>query len=253
VQLTSAEDDSPRPGSATVLAVEDLLKAVGALVAVVASLAAVALAVDQFTVRSRLRKSEEWAAEALVREVHGNRAPVLANIRLDATAGIVASLLVPAGAFVPYAAAAAVSVSVVALALAEPGNVSTAAPLLVVLVLSTTVLSVVAWWRLVRLYFERRRVASEFRRGLVVERPQRVGLTIREVRTAAFGLGVAIGLSTCVAAAGVGLAFTSRSAGGWPLLVMFFGALVAAHFVDGVGRRARRRYPLRETSADSIE
>ena len=74
---------------------DELLKSIGAAVAVVASLAAVAVAVEQFTRRARLRKIEEWAVTMLAHDEPEERAAALTSIRLDATSRIVAGILMP--------------------------------------------------------------------------------------------------------------------------------------------------------------
>ncbi|MFD1249595.1 hypothetical protein ACFQ3F_17480 [Nocardioides ginsengisoli] len=225
---------------------EDLLKVVGATVAAVASLAAVALAVDQFTLRARLRKTEEWAVKALAAEIDGNRVPVLTDIRHDSTARIVAGLLVPVWFFAEGVVWAVAAPSAVAVTVQASGT-------------STGTAAAITWVAFfalaftfrptVRHFLERCRVASEYRRGLPVAEPKRGllaamegGYRVEFVFAAGFSAGA------CALGLGVGLAVSGHDVDGWPLALMLLGGFSAYGVLDLLRVYARSRHPMRDPS-----
>jgi hypothetical protein len=226
--------------------VDDFLKVVGAAVAVLASLAAVALAIDQFTLRSRLRKTEEWAAKALDAEVHDNRRQVLAGIREEATARIVAGLLVPVWYFVEPVGMSVLGPFVVATVFRLDDPTAEAVAIAFVGFAGSSV----AGRRLVHVHAERRRVASRFRRGLEVVSPRASGRDwmVGEHYSAELLLGSALALCTCILGAGVGFALSAHQFGGWPLVLVVAGLVGAPAVWSLVDARADRKHPARDAS-----
>ena len=149
--------------------VDELLKLVGTAVAVVASLGAVAVVLDQFTLRARLRRTEAWAVAMLGHDTAGPRRDALADVRLDSTARVVAGIMMPLRFFWEAAIWTAAAPFLVLGACRDAGESfgGVAAVMLV---------SFTGLWlssrRAIRLYLERCRIASEYRRGVAVSGPR---------------------------------------------------------------------------------
>lgn len=223
---------------------EDLLKIAGAAVAVVASLAAVALAVEQLTLRSRLRKTETWATAQLETEESAERIAVLKRLQLEATARIVAGLDVPVRLFAD-GALTAVGVTVAIAAMMQDDEVGTRS--LVSLVGVALLGLVLSARRAVRVYLERCRIASAYARSLAVT-PARLGLLdLMEGGTRIeFAYAAAVAAFLGSFSVGLGLALSGRSVDGLPLLLLLTGAMGAVQTLDVLRTHARRLSPLRD-------
>jgi hypothetical protein len=100
--------------------------------------------------------------------------------------------------------------------------------------------------RAIRLYLERCRVASEYRRGLAVVEPRRGLLEMTEGGLRAeFALAAVFSLGACALGFGVGLALSGNRVDNWPLGVMLAGGCMAYAALDLVRMRARKRHPMR--------
>lgn len=220
-----------------------MLAGIGAAVAIVASLGAVAVVIEQFTLRVRLRKTEEWAVCVLAYDPAGERATALTNIRLDATSRIVAGVLVPVRFFAEgVLLAVAVPASIVGVLqddeISTGGAISLVFFALTALTLSTR--------RAIRHYLERCRIASEYRRGLTVTEGRRGMLEMMEggLRVEyAFALGFSGGV--CALASGVGLTLSGELVNGWPLFLIAAGGGVAYGVLDLLRTYAGKKHPMR--------
>lgn len=223
---------------------DDLLKGIGAMVAVVASLGAVALAVEQFTLRARLRKIEAWAVTMLDQDTSDARAAALTDIRLDATSRIVAGILTPVRFFAGGLAWSLVASAFIAFVIrSEEVTVVNASPAVLVAFLTVAF----STRRAIRAYLERCRIASEYRRGRVVEKPQwpilaRMGrgLLIEFVFACAFSAGL------CGVAVGSGLTMRRGDADGLPITLLYLGGAVVYGAIDILRIHARREHPMQD-------
>lgn len=142
-----------------VAAVNNVLQLVGAIVAVAASGIGIIIAVDQLTLRSRLRKTESWAKESALTESNEHRKAALELLRLQSVAGVVGSHAVP----LRYFALALVFPSMaIALLIAAYRRGEPTWPDLMVLVLTSVATGGIEGRRGIRLYLERRTVTNAY-------------------------------------------------------------------------------------------
>lgn len=218
----------------------DLLKSLGAVVAVVASLAAVALAVDQFTLRARLRRTEQWALAMLDHDHTGERAAALTNLRLDATSRVVAGLLVPAWFFADFVGSLALGTVTLATAVDAHRFGGSSWVVLALALLLLTLMS----RRAVRLYLERSRIAWEYRNDRAIVQPRRKIGDKTDVRLwREFAFAVVFSAGACAVATGVGLALSRRRVDDGPVALIVAGTLVAWFILDALRGYALRLHP----------
>jgi hypothetical protein len=171
------------------------------------------------------------------------RAAALTSIRLDATSRIVAGILMPVRFFAEAVVWAVAAPAVIVLGLRD-GTASTVYVAGVVAVAFVTL--TLSTRRGIRLYLERSRIASEYRRGLAVTEARRVVLHQMEGgQRIEFVFALAFSGGACALALGVGLALSGEHVDGWPLALMVGGGYAAWGALDLLGNHARRQHPMR--------
>jgi hypothetical protein len=224
----------------TVRPVEDVLKVVGAVVAVVASLAAVAVTVEQLTLRSRLRKTEAWSTAQLATEKDAERVAVLDQLRLDATARLVAGHLLPVRHYAEGALFSAAAPAAIVSVLRDEEVTAGGAWALSAIVFAGLLLGA---RRAARVYCERCRIASEYGRAQRVTSP-RLGLTDGSLTKIEFLFAAVYSSGLCALATGLGLALLGERVDGWPLVLMLIGGSLAVRSIEAMRVYVATVYPL---------
>jgi hypothetical protein len=216
----------------------------GAVVALVAASVGVIAAIEQLTLRARLRRTAELAQALSGHEDDPERRTVLRSIHDVAVARLVSGWLLPSWQFSEFAVWVVIGPVALAWSLARFGLTSTTATSAII----CFVIIAIPARRFVRLFLERQRVAREYLAGQTVTPPQSDMLHQMEGGTLAeFGVGLVIATSLSVTATGVGtLLHLGVSAPGWALLVIC-GLLVGVWPVTWLRARAVR--PLATNSA----
>lgn len=182
----------------------DLLTTLGAAIAVVATLVATAVAIEQLTLAARLRKREAWAREIATHETVPTRSSVLEEVRLRATARVVASLYVPALRFAPSVGWIAVTVVLLTGTWWSDGTQDEDLLYVVPLGLVATVIGA---RQCIRTYLTRERIAHEYLQAKEITPPTLdLAGTISGRRTSGeFIFAAVFAVSWCALWTGVGL------------------------------------------------
>lgn len=230
----------------------DLLKLAGPIIGVIAAGIGLVVTVDQLTARTRLRKTETWAREALVGENNDHRKAYLTDLHLKSVAGVVGTIEVPVryyfDALLTPAATGWVVISTLGVG-ARPSAQS-----IITMVLFSLVLTLAGFRRCVRLYLERRRVVNDYvAADHAMQGPKRDLLELMEGGTrrefvAAFGYSAAVTFAFCGASAYV------QGGDDWGFLLLALGAvttLVPSKVVHHWGKSVRSSpLPATERAAD---
>ncbi|MBO0609874.1 hypothetical protein [Myceligenerans salitolerans] len=216
--------------------VEDLVATVGGVLAGLASLVAVVVAIDQFTLRARMRRIVTWTTELLDMEKNRNRRSTLEAIRDRAAGSLVASTLVPIRHIAEGAVWLGGGAVVIVLQVTRREDMgSVLASAAVVLVAAQQGVR-----RAVRMYVERERIRAEYVKHAKVVPPRTDMLAKMEGGTRSeFGWAALFVAALMAVAAGVAwvLADTDNL---WPLLVVVAGIGILGFALDGVRRLGRR-------------
>lgn len=216
----------------------DIVPTVGTVLAALASLVGVVVAIDQFTLRARMRRIVTWTTELLDVEEDPQRVDALTLIRDRAAASMVASTLLPirhVAEGVVWLAAGGFIVTMSFVRQEEVGQV-------VATVAAAFFASQMGVRRAIRMYVERERVKAEYLEGAKVVLPRTdmlakiEGGTRSEFGWAALFIAGFLGL-----AFGIGW-FIAGERSFWPVGVVIIGIVVLSGAIDGVrklGRRAR--------------
>jgi hypothetical protein len=213
------------------------LQLAGALVAVVASGIGVIVALDQLTLRARLRRTETWARESAAVEADTHRKVALEALRLRSVAGVVGSHAVPLRFFATTAVTPAVAVALLVGAFRRGEDVF---PDLAALLFVSLVGCGIEFRRAVRFYLERRQVVNAYVAGGREVPGPRLDLmnTIEGGTRGEFlaALGLSAGLNGALV--GAGLLYRNGQATFGPVAVLAGGGLawVAFSWVRARGR-----------------
>lgn len=197
---------------------KDILAAIVPAVAAAASLAAIALAIEQLTQRSRMRRIAEWTKLLATDEANANRVAALARIRAWASGWVVATVMVPGRLF----AEAALWLAAVPYMIISQARSSSLAPLAL---FGASTLWLV-FRRAIRVYLERYRIAAEYFYGAEVEPMEMTILYAMEGGTRAeFAWAALLSLGVTGTALGVALLIRSSDAP-WGAIAIVVGLSV---------------------------
>lgn len=214
---------------------ETTLKIIGAVIAVIASGVGVIAAVEQLTLRARLRRTTELTTKLVEQEKDPHRAAVLRSVHDLAAARLVTGWLLPWWQFI------AIAVWFLGAPISLGGSIATQgldAQQWVMSLFNFMVGSLVGR-RGVRLYLERQRIVRDYLAGVRME-PPRVGILDQMeggVR-AEFLVGAAISAGTTLVAVGVGLLIHGPAI--WNIPVAIMGAIGIWVSSDWIGARTVR-------------
>lgn len=218
--------------------VKELVPTVATALAALASLVGVAVAVDQFTLRARMRRVVAWTNELLDVEEDVHRRGALVRIRDLAAASMVASVLVPARHVAEGLVWLMVGGYVVVQGFVLHQGVGDALATLVAAYFA----SIFGIVRAVRMYVERERVKAEYLDAVDVVPPRTDMLAKAEGGTRAeFGWAALLLAGVLGVTSGIGWLFSGERTF-WPVGVVIVAISVLSSAVTGVrslGRRAR--------------
>lgn len=207
----------------------NILAALATAAAAAASFAALALTIEQFTQRSRMRRIAEWTTLQATDEANANRAAALGRIRAWAAGQVVATIMVPGRFFTETAIWLAV-VPYVVISQARSSNLVPAA-------LFGAFVMWVPFRRAIRVYLERYRIVSEYFRGASVE-PMKTPYELGGGPRSELAWAGLLSIGTSAIAFGIALLIRSSSAP-WGEF-----AIVAGSFAIAVaGEQIRKRTP----------
>lgn len=214
---------------------------IAALVAVIASSVGVIVAVDQLTLRSRLRRTAEATEELAKHEDNANRLAALRSIHDVAIARLVAGWAVPWWRFAEFAVWFVLGPVTLALTAARQGWTGTVQTILVT---NIVIVSLVAR-RGIRIYLERQRIAREYLTGADVAPPRLGMLQQMEGGTLSeFVMGAVISAGASLAALGVGLLVHDINTP-WGFLCLLPGIVLAWSPTETLRARAVRPLELK--------
>ena len=203
---------------------ETTLQLAAAIIAVVASGVGVVVAVDQLTLRTRLRRTEAWARESAAAEADGHRTSALEAIRLRSVASLVGGHAVPLRYLATTLVTPAMSVGLLVSVLRRDEPTF---PDLAALLLLSFVTCGVEFRRAVHFYLERRQVVNAYLAGGRDVPGPRIDMSNTmegRVQTEfAAALALSVGLNGALVGAGM-LYLDEQVALGLPLILAGAGA-----------------------------
>jgi len=207
--------------------VQPALTIIAAFVAVMASSVGVIVAVDQLTLRARLRRTAEVAHELTKHEENQERLVVLRSVHDVAVARLAAGWVVPWWRFGETAYwLAGVTFGIGTVVAIEGWTTNAAIIVSLLFVMSTTGVR-----RGVRTYLERQRITQEYLSGVKVAPPR---LSIVDLMKGGARIewivALAVSLGLAVAAVGIGLLIRNPSEGVFALLLLWGAGVLIASF-----------------------
>lgn len=215
---------------------EDLVATVGGVLAGLASLVAVVVAIDQFTLRARMRRIVAWTTELLDMEKSHHRRSALEAIRDRAAGSMVASTLVPIRHIAEGAVWLGVGAAAIVLLVTRREDMGT------VLVSAAGMFFAAQQGvrRAVRMYVERERIRAEYVEHAKVVPPRTDILAKMEGGTRSeFGWAALLIAGFMAVAAGVAWVLADRD-NLWPLLVVVAGMGILGFALGGMRRLGKR-------------
>jgi hypothetical protein len=224
--------------------VQSVLTTIGAVVALVTASVGVIAAIQQLTLRARLRRTAELAQALSGHEDDPERQTVLRSIQDVAIARLVSGWLLPWWRFSEFTVSLVTGPVLVVWTMAVTGwnEVSLS------LALAAFALLTITTRRAVRLYLERQRVAREYLSGAKMT-PPRIGFSqMAEGRIGAeYAVGASFSAGVILTAAGIGTLVYGGPHAGWGLLFLAIGPQIGG--VSSSWLRVRTVRPLATNSA----
>jgi hypothetical protein len=200
------------------------LTIIGAVVALVATSVGVMAAIEQLTLRARLRRTAELAQALSGHENDPERQTVLRSIHDVAVARLVSGWLLPWWRFSELAVSFLAGPVPVGWTIAANGW----SGLSLIVTVASFIYLALASRRGVRLYLERQRVAREYLSGAKITPPHIDILHLMEGGTRAeFVVGLLVSAGTTLAAAGVGTLVHSGPNSEWGIAFVVCGLIIA--------------------------
>jgi hypothetical protein len=214
-----------------------LLTIIGAMVALVATSVGVIAAIEQLTLRARLRRTAELAHILAEQEDNQRRRTVLRSVHDVAVARLASGWLVPWWRFTQFALLFVLGPLAVGWLAAQGGWIGS----LAWLILTNFLLVGIMARRGVRLYLERQRVARDYIAGAEVA-PPRLGM-LELMEGGAVGkeyvVAALISAGTTLVGVSVGLLIHDPNAG-WTILLIVVGLAISWFPADWLRARAVR-------------